>query len=89
MNRLRLFYQWALSTWVAIPLGFNDRLRQFCDRCGRTKYLCFWADTSVWESVAGNVNGHHHGAYCAPCFDKLARRKGIRLDWKPEVSTRN
>lgn len=82
MNRLRLSLQWLLSA-IAIPLGVNDRLTQFCDRCGRTRFLSFWADTEVWEAVAGNVNGHHHGCYCIPCFAAIAERKGVRLEWKP------
>lgn len=82
MNKLRLAFQYLLSA-IAIPLGFNDKLSQFCDRCGRTKWVGFWASNEVWISVAGNVNGHRHGAYCVPCFDFLARRKCISLDWTP------
>lgn len=82
MNRLRLAFQFLLSV-TAIPLGFNDRLSQFCDRCGRTKYVSFWAANDLWIAVAGNVNGHRHGAYCVPCFDLLARKKGILLQWTP------
>lgn len=84
MNRIRLAFQRALSA-IAIPLGFNDHLVQFCNHCGRTHYLPFWASNDVWESVAGNVHGCRHGAYCVPCFDALARRRGIYLDWKPEI----
>lgn len=82
MNRLRLLFQWALGA-IARPLGFNHRLGQFCDRCGRTNYVGFWADNSVWIPIAGNVNGCRHGAYCVSCFDYLARAKGIILEWTP------
>jgi hypothetical protein len=83
---LRLSYQRLLSA-IAIPLGFNHRLIQFCDRCGRTRTdLSWWDDTGkVWEAVAGNVNGHHHGCFCAECFTILAREKGIYLTWKPTI----
>ena len=86
MSGIRLAYQRILSA-VAIPLGFNDRLVQFCDRCGRTRYLSFWADTAVWEAVAGNVNGCHHGAFCVPCFNAVAERKGLHINWKPALTT--
>lgn len=84
MNRIRLTLQHILSA-IAIPLRFNDRLIQFCDRCGRSRYLGFWADNEVWEAVAGNVNGHRHGAYCIECFNSLASERGILLQWKPEI----
>jgi hypothetical protein len=80
VNSLWLSFQYLLSA-VAIPLGFNDKLNQFCDRCGRTNYACFWSANEVWEAVAGNVNGHRHGAYCVSCFDVLARRKCVAIQW--------
>ena len=86
MNKLRLSLQWLLSA-IAIPLGLNDRLVQFCDRCGRSgrSWPSWWSDdVTVWEDVAGNVNGHHHGCYCPNCFDRLAVSKGITLRWRPE-----
>ena len=82
INWLRLLYQHVLGT-IAIRFGFNDKLSQFCDRCGRTGYIPFWTANDIWIAVAGNVNGHRHGAYCVPCFDVLARAKGICLDWTP------
>ena len=86
MNRLRLFYQRLLSA-VAIPLGLNHLLTQFCDRCGRTNWPMVWWDdtTQVWEAVAGNVNGHHHGCFCPNCFTILAREKGILIVWRPVI----
>lgn len=83
MNKLRLLFQNVLGV-MAISLGYNHKLSQFCDRCGRTRYLSFWAANDVWIAVAGNVNGCRHGAYCVLCFDYLARAKGIRLNWVPE-----
>ena len=83
MNWLRLRFQRLMSA-LAIPFGFNDRLVQFCDRCGRTHYLSFWADNDVWESVAGNANGHRHGAYCVYCFDVMATEQSVGIQWKPE-----
>jgi hypothetical protein len=87
MNRFRLLAQELLGI-IARWLDFNDRLSQFCDRCGRSGagWPSWWADTPLWESVAGNVNGHHHGCYCPSCFDELARAKGILLLWKPELN---
>jgi hypothetical protein len=86
MNKLRLLYQYLLGA-IARPLGFNDRLSQFCDHCGRTKWSVRWWDETnkVWESVAGNVNDRHHGCFCPDCFTILARKKGIWLVWKPTV----
>lgn len=86
MNRLRLLCQRLLSA-VAIPLGFNHRLSQFCDRCGRSNWRrAWWDDTNkVWEAVAGNVNGCRHGCFCPDCFTILAREKGIHLTWKPVI----
>lgn len=86
MNKLRLLFQLCLS-FVAIPLGFNDKLSQFCDRCGRTNWRMAWWDYSnkVWEAVAGNVNGYRHGCYCPQCFTVLARERNIRLVWVPEI----
>lgn len=85
MNKLRLALQWLLSA-IAIPLGFNDKLCQFCDRCGRGMAgKGFWAVNDVWEAVAGNVNGHRHGCFCRDCFTAIARAKGIVLEWKPVV----
>lgn len=85
MNRLRLALQWLLSA-IAIPLGFNHKLGQCCDRCGRfAAWKGFWADNDVWEAVAGNVNGCRHGCFCRDCFTLIARDKGIRLDWKPSI----
>ena len=86
MNRLRLFYQRLLSA-IAIPLGFNWRLTQYCDRCGRSHWpMCWWDDTTeVWEAVAGNVNGYHHGCFCPDCFTILAKKKGIWLVWRPTI----
>lgn len=87
MNRLRLAYQHILGN-IAILLGFNHLLTQFCDRCGRTKWsISWWDDTAeVWEAVAGNVNGHHHGCFCSNCFTALARNKGIVITWKPIIN---
>jgi hypothetical protein len=82
VNWIRLKIQWLLSA-IAIPLGFNHRLSQFCDRCGKSHWMGFWAANDVWIAVAGNVNDHRHGAFCISCFDALARRKGILLDWTP------
>jgi hypothetical protein len=85
MNRLRLFYQCVLGA-IARRLGFNHLLVQFCDRCGRTRWvMCWWAHNKVWEAVAGNVNGCHHGCFCPDCFTILAHKKGIRLLWKPTI----
>jgi len=85
MNTLRLRFQWLLTA-----LGLNDLLHlvQFCDRCGRSGrlWVSWWADMSLWEAVAGNVNGHHHGCYYPNCFDWLARQKGVFLRWKPEAA---
>ena len=87
MNTLRLVFQSLLGA-IARALSFNDHLTQFCDRCGRSgaSWPSWWADTKLWESVAANVNGHHHGCYCPSCFDEMARSKGIRLRWKPEIA---
>lgn len=86
MNKLRLLYQAVLSA-IAIRFGFNDKLGQFCDRCGRTKWRMAWWDDkhTIWEAVAGNLNGCRHGCYCPQCFTILAREKGIRLIWVPTV----
>lgn len=87
MNTLRLILQSLLGA-IARPLGFNDRLVQFCDRCGRSgqSWPSWWSeDVTVWEAIAGNVNGHHHGCYCPNCFDEIACSKGISLRWKPEI----
>lgn len=89
MNKLRLIFQSMLGT-VAIRLGFNHRLHQFCDRCGRTRWTAHWWDdsTEVWEAVAGDINGHHHGCFCLDCFTILAREKDICITWKPSMETR-
>ena len=84
MNFIRLAFQYVLG-FVARHYGFNDKLGQFCDHCGRTGYISFWSVDEVWESVAGNVNGYRHGAYCVLCFDLLAKRKGIWLHWTPTI----
>jgi len=88
MNKLRLLFQKLLSA-VAIACGFNHRLVQFCDRCGRTHRIAMWWDETdeVWESVAGNVDGHHHGCFCLECFTILAREKGIPLIWIPTIQS--
>jgi hypothetical protein len=85
--KLRLAFQSLLGA-LARPLGFNDRLVQFCDRCGMSgaQWPTWWAETSLWEKVAGNVNGHHHGCFCPRCFDDLAVVKGLRLQWTPQES---
>ena len=87
MNYIRLRAQELLGV-IARTFRFNDRLTQFCDRCGRSGRLwpSWWAeDIKVWEMVAGNVNGCHHGCYCPNCFDEIAHSKGIALRWKPEL----
>jgi len=84
MNRLRLLFQFVLGM-VARTFGINDKLSQFCDRCGRTHYLSFWSTNEVWIAVAGNVNGHQHGAYCIACFHYIARQREILLDWTPTI----
>jgi hypothetical protein len=86
LNRVRLLYQYSLG-FIARHLGFNHLLTQFCDRCGRTRWgISWWDDTTkVWEAVAGNVNGHHHGCFCPNCFSVLAKEKGIYLIWKPTI----
>ena len=90
LNKIRLGYQHLLSA-IAIPLGFNHRLVQFCDRCGRTRWGVSWWDHSgmVWEAVAGNINGHRHGCFCPKCFTELARENGIYLIWKPTIEKEN
>jgi hypothetical protein len=86
VNKLRLIYQHVLSV-IAKPLGFNHRLTQFCDRCGKTNWGMHWWDysTIIWEAVAGNVNGHHHGCFCPPCFTALANEKGLSIVWRPAI----
>lgn len=87
MAKYRLYYQYLLGT-IARRFGFNDKLSQFCDCCGRTHYTSFWAENDTWIAVAGNVNGHRHGAYCVMCFHALAKKKGIHLHWSPEIKAR-
>lgn len=84
--KVRLGFQSILGA-IARPLGFNDKLTQFCDRCGTGGAwwpFSWWAvDIKLWEKVAGNVNNCHHGCYCPRCFTSLAREKGIGIDWIP------
>lgn len=82
--KARLIFQRVLGL-VARRFGFNDRLSQFCDGCGRTDWMGFWSANDVWIAVAGNVNSHRHGAYCISCFDRMARAKGIVLEWTPTL----
>lgn len=86
MDRLRLLFQCALSS-IARPLGVNHLLTQYCDRCGRTNWPTGWWDdsTEVWEAVAGNVNGHHHGCFCLNCFTIMAAEKNIQIMWRPVI----
>jgi hypothetical protein len=86
MNKFRLLCQAALSA-IAIPLGFNDKLTQFCDRCGRSHWRMVWWDETnvVWETVVGNINGCRHGCYCPACFTAIAHDKGVRILWVPII----
>ena len=81
--KIRLGFQWLLTA-----LGLNTVLSlvQFCDRCGKSgaNWPRWWADTVLWEQIAGNVNGHHHGCFCPTCFTDLAKEKGIRIRWIPQ-----
>ena len=83
-NKLRLLLQWLLST-IAIPLGFNHKLSQFCWVCGRSNTVWFWSDKNVWDRIAPS-NRYRHGIYCVSCFDKMARQKGICLAWTPTIA---
>jgi len=84
---IRLWFQWALSA-----CGLNNFLSlvQYCDRCGMSgaKWPSWWAGAPLWEKVAGNVNGHHHGCYCPRCFTDIAISKGVCLTWIPQEEPR-
>ena len=88
MNKFTLLCQAALSA-IAIPLGFNDKLTQFCDRCvdevtgawcGGMKLM--WCGR---QCFVGNINGCRHGCYCPACFTAIAHDKGVRILWVPII----
>lgn len=81
-------YKWALKSktpmawlrvmWLAYTLGHDG---ESCQDCGR-RYILWWADDDVYLKVHGTANG----LLCPNCFDKQARKKAIRLRWKPEFN---
>jgi hypothetical protein len=54
---------------------------QCCHRCGGG--MCWWGDPKVWMAVVGEPYGH----YCIRCFDWLATKKGVWIDWSPYFRT--
>lgn len=75
------------TIWFSLVRG---HMGEACQECGRP-YLFWRSPDDVYESVTGtgrSLDGQSApGLYCPDCFDKKARRKGIVLQWKPEVFT--
>jgi hypothetical protein len=56
-----------------------------CQECGRPYFLWRAAD-ELYSEVTGRVsrNGESAGGlFCPACFDRMAERRGITLEWVP------
>jgi len=51
-----------------------------CHICGAAYDTVWWADKDVWEAVTGGYDGGG-GLYCIPCFENMARERGIAIQW--------
>ncbi len=73
------------TLWFTLCRG---HIGEACQECGRP-YPLWCAEHDVYEAVTGlkrYSNGEWApGLFCLACFDGKARRKGISLQWKPEV----
>jgi hypothetical protein len=72
--------------WFTLIRG---HIGEACQECGMP-YLLWWAEDDLYATVTGRgrySNGESApGLYCLDCFDRKARKQGIRLCWKPEVN---
>lgn len=78
-----------LLLWLKLficKIGYGDRLTEFCQECGRTTDLVWWAPDALWLELTGERHGG--GVRCTACFDRTATRRGIILRWRPEVAHR-
>jgi hypothetical protein len=73
----------ARALWWALVRGY---IGEGCQECGRPYLLWHARDdlygevTGRWPSPGGESGG---GLFCLACFDRLARAKGIDLQWQP------
>lgn len=50
-----------------------------CQKCDK-RYPYVWATSNdLWQKITNKETG---GLYCVTCFDKMAREKGIYLNWE-------
>lgn len=67
-------------------LGFT--VTEICEVCGSQVGLVWWADNELYikitneEPVAGD---NIAGIYCIKCFDELAMKQNIILQWVPKI----
>jgi hypothetical protein len=86
----RLLHRWRKAESPAAVLRallnvFYDS--ETCNRCGR-RYLLWWCpDNELFARVTGREYHPPYvgGLYCPRCFDKLARKQGLVLEWNPRV----
>jgi len=52
--------------------GTDDHPEHRCERCGGRNLHCWYADSAVWNEVAGDYN-----ILCPICFGELASEKGL------------
>lgn len=64
---------------VLIALGYETEI---CGLCGGKVEIVWWCeDEALWERLTGWANGS--GIACIGCFDDLATREDLILQWVP------
>ena len=51
---------------------------QFCGNLYKTVWEC--TSNKIWDEVTGKKDGS--GLFCPKCFEEMARKKNIILNWK-------
>ncbi|HSH24583.1 MAG TPA: hypothetical protein VLA13_03490 [Massilibacterium sp.] len=56
---------------------------EICQNCNRMYKTIYHMPDDIWQEITGKEDGS--GLLCIECADQLARVKGYKLLWKPEL----
>lgn len=66
---------------LLVKIGLGSYLIEFCEYCGVTQPIVWWASDAIWMKLVGKENA----CVCPQCLDKLAAKQGIILRWEPGI----
>ena len=75
--KLRLLAKWLYKHSLCYIFG---ALWGYCKICGKREVPCRWVSDKLWTEVTGYPSDTNFTC-CIVCFDRMARRKNIWLDF--------